>query len=30
MKRLFACTLLTLAVIGYAKADQSTFEETNQ
>ncbi|WP_260963157.1 hypothetical protein [Pseudomonas citri] len=30
MKRLFACTLLALAVTGYAKADQSTFEETNQ
>ncbi|WP_233459489.1 hypothetical protein [Pseudomonas bijieensis] len=30
MKRLFACTLLALAVVGYAKADQSTFEETNQ
>ncbi|KKA07539.1 lipoprotein [Pseudomonas ogarae] len=30
MKRLFACILLTLAVVGYTKADQSTFEETNQ
>lgn len=30
MKRLFACILLALAVIGYAKADQSTLEETNQ
>lgn len=30
MKRLFACTLLALAVVSYAKADQSTFEETNQ
>lgn len=30
MTRLFACTLLVLAVVGYAKANQSTFEETNQ
>jgi hypothetical protein len=30
MKRLFVCTLLALAVVGYAKANQSTFEETNQ
>ncbi|AHL33515.1 lipoprotein [Pseudomonas brassicacearum] len=30
MKRLFACTLLALAVVGHAKAAQSTFEETNQ
>lgn len=30
MKRLFVCTLLALAVVGYAIANQSTFEETNQ
>jgi len=30
MKRLFACTLLALAVVGYANAEESTFEETNQ
>ncbi|MDT8906012.1 MULTISPECIES: hypothetical protein [Pseudomonas] len=30
MKRLFACTFLALAVAGFANAEESTFEETNQ
>lgn len=28
MKRLFACTLLALAVVGYVNAEESTFEES--